>query len=57
MRVKTQKCINEGANEITGNGNANSQQKIIQSNECASGATCINSARNVYLIGSSTRID
>lgn len=50
------KCINEGANEITGNGNANSQQTIVQSNECASGATCINSAGNVYLIGSSTRI-
>lgn len=49
-------CMNEGANEITGNGNANSQQTIIQSNECASGATCINSAGNVYLIGGSTRI-
>lgn len=49
-------CLNEGANEITGSGNANSQQTIVQSNECASGATCINSAGNVYLIGSSTRI-
>ena len=44
-------CINEGSNIITGNSNANSEQKIVQSNECASGATCINSAGNVILIG------
>lgn len=43
-------CIN-GGNEITGKGNADSQQTIIQSNRCISGATCINSAGNVYLIG------
>ena len=49
-------CMNEGVNEISGNGNANSQQTIIQSNQCASGATCINSAGNVYLIGNPTRI-
>jgi hypothetical protein len=49
-------CINEGVNEITGKGNSNSQQTIIQSNQCASGATCINSAGNVYLIGNPTRI-
>ena len=48
-------CMNEGVNEISGNGNANSQQTIIQSNQCASGATCINSAGNVYLIGNPTR--
>ncbi|MGG6461046.1 MAG: hypothetical protein ACM3JQ_06440 [Candidatus Eiseniibacteriota bacterium] len=49
------KCLNEGVNQINGDGNANSQQAIIQSNECAFGATCINSAGNVYLIGRSTR--
>src|SRR6266540_4560981 len=44
-------CINEGGNEITINGNSNvNSQTIIQSNECASGATCINSAGNVYLV-------
>jgi hypothetical protein len=42
-------CINEGSNEITGNSNANAEQKIVQSNQCASGATCINSAGNVIL--------
>lgn len=48
-------CINEGGNEITvnGNGKVDSQQTIIQSNQCADGATCINSAGNVYLIGHS----
>jgi hypothetical protein len=48
-------CVNEGGNEITVNGNGNgkvdSQQTIVQSNQCADGATCINSAGNVYLIG------
>ena len=50
-------CVNEGGNEITVNGNGNgngkvdSQQTIIQSNQCADGATCINSAGNVYVIG------
>jgi hypothetical protein len=46
-------CINEGMNEITGNGNGNgnAKQTITQTNTCASGATCINSAGNVYLIG------
>ena len=44
-------CMNEGVNEISGNDKAKSQQTIIQSNPCASGATCINSAGNVYLIG------
>ena len=46
---------NEGGNEITvnGNGKVDSQQTIIQSNQCADGATCINSAGNVYLIGHS----
>jgi hypothetical protein len=44
-------CINEGSNEITGNSNANAEQKIVQSNQCASGATCINSAGNVIFIG------
>ncbi|SRR6266540_162271 len=48
-------CINEGVNEITGNGNTNSKQTIVQTNECASGATCINSAGNVYLVGYPTR--
>ena len=48
-------CVNEGGNEITvnGNGKVDSQQTIIQSNQCADGATCINSAGNVYLIGHS----
>ena len=48
-------CVNEGGNEITvnGNGKVDSQQTIIQSNQCADGATCINSAGNVYLIGQS----
>ena len=50
------KCINEGVNEINGNSNTNSQQTIIQSNQCASGATCINSGGSVYLIGNPTRI-
>ena len=52
-------CINEGANEISINGNnsPNSQQTIIQSNECASGATCINSAGNVYLIGNPSKAE
>jgi hypothetical protein len=45
------KCINEGVNEINGISNANSEQTIIQTNTCASGATCINSAGNVYFIG------
>ena len=49
-------CTNEGVNEITGKGNTNSQQTVIQSNQCASGATCINSAGNVYLIGSLARM-
>ena len=48
-------CVNEGGNEITVNGNGNgkvdSQQTIVQSNQCADGATCINSAGNVYVIG------
>jgi hypothetical protein len=46
-------CINEGMNEITGNGNGNgnTKQTITQTNTCTSGATCINSAGNVYLIG------
>lgn len=44
-------CINEGVNEISGNGNGNSKQTITQTNTCASGATCINSAGNVYYIG------
>jgi hypothetical protein len=48
-------CVNEGGNEITVNGNSkgkvDSQQTIVQSNQCADGATCINSAGNVYLIG------
>jgi hypothetical protein len=44
-------CINEGMNEITGSGNGDSKQTIIQTNTCASGATCINSAGNVYYIG------
>lgn len=46
-------CINEGANEIAvhGNGKVDSQQTIVQSNQCADGATCINSAGNVYVIG------
>jgi hypothetical protein len=44
-------CINEGSNEIEGDNNSNSEQKIVQSNQCASGATCINSAGNVVLIG------
>jgi hypothetical protein len=44
------KCINEGVNEINGNSNANSQQTISQSNQCASGATCINSAGNLYFV-------
>jgi hypothetical protein len=50
-------CINEGANEIAVNGNGNgngkvdSQQTIVQTNQCADGATCINSAGNVYVIG------
>jgi hypothetical protein len=48
-------CINEGANEIIANNNANTEQKIVQSNQCASGATCINSAGNVILIGNPTR--
>jgi hypothetical protein len=50
-------CVNEGANEITvnGNSNANTQQTIIQGNQCASGATCINSGGNVYLIGNPSR--
>jgi hypothetical protein len=46
---------NEGGNEITVNGNGNgkvdSQQIIVQSNQCADGSTCINSAGNVYVIG------
>ena len=48
-------CVNEGGNEITvnGNGKVDAQQTIIQSNQCADGATCINSAGNVYLIGHS----
>lgn len=54
-------CINEGGNEITVNGkdnaNVDSQQRIVQSNQCAAGATCINSAENVYLIGNPTRIN
>jgi hypothetical protein len=54
-------CINEGGNEITVNGkdnaNVDSQQRIVQSNQCAAGATCINSAGNVYLIGNPTRIN
>jgi hypothetical protein len=48
-------CVNEGGNEITVNGNSkgkvDSQQTIVQSNQCADGATCINSAGNVYVIG------
>jgi len=48
-------CVNEGGNEITVNGNTkgkvDSQQTIVQSNQCADGATCINSAGNVYVIG------
>jgi hypothetical protein len=48
-------CINEGMNEITGNGNGDSKQTIIQTNTCASGATCINSAGNVYLISNNAR--
>lgn len=44
-------CINEGLNGITDNGNGNSKQTIIQTNTCSSGATCINSAGNVYYIG------
>ena len=48
-------CVNEGGNEITVNGNGkskvDSQQTIVQSNQCADGATCINSAGNVYVIG------
>jgi hypothetical protein len=46
-------CVNEGGNEITvnGNGKVDSQQTIVQSNQCADGATCINSAGNVYVIG------
>jgi hypothetical protein len=50
-------CVNEGANEITvnGNSNANTQQTIIQGNQCASGATCIYSGDNVYLIGNPSR--
>lgn len=48
-------CSNEGVNELTGNGNTNSKQTIIQTNTCASGATCINSAGNVYLIGNAPR--
>ena len=51
----TSQCVNEGGNEITVNGNGNgkvdSQQTIVQSNQCADGATCINSAGNVYVIG------
>ena len=45
-------CINEGTNEIAlnGNGKVDSQQTIVQSNQCADGATCINSAGNVYVI-------
>jgi hypothetical protein len=35
--------------------NANTHQTIIQSNQCASGATCINSTVNVYLIGNPSR--
>lgn len=48
-------CGNEGVNELTGNGNTNSKQTIIQTNTCASGATCINSAGNVDLIGNTPR--
>lgn len=48
-------CINEGANEITGSGNGDSKQTIIQTNTCTSGATCINSGGNVYLIGNNPR--
>ena len=48
-------CVNEGGNEITVNGNSkgkvDSQQTIVQSNQCADGATCINSAGNVYVVG------
>ena len=48
-------CVNEGGNEITvndnGNGKVDSQQTIVQSNQCADGATCINYAGNVYVIG------
>jgi hypothetical protein len=51
----TSQCVNEGGNEITVNGNSNgkvdSQQTIVQSNQCADGATCINSAGNVYVMG------
>ena len=48
-------CVNEGGNEVivNGNGKVDSQQTIVQSNQCADGATCINSAGNVYLIGQS----
>jgi len=49
-------CINEGVNEVTVNGNVDSQQKIIQSNQCTGGSTCINSAGNVILIGNPTGI-
>jgi hypothetical protein len=51
-------CINERGNDISVNGNdkVDSQQTIVQSNQCADGATCINSAGNVYLIGNPTRI-
>jgi hypothetical protein len=48
-------CINEGVNEFTGNGNTNSQQTIVQSNTCASGATCINSAGDIYFIGNTQK--
>jgi hypothetical protein len=51
----TSQCVNEGGNEITVNGNSNgkvdSQQTIVQSNQCADGATCINSAGNIYVMG------